>query len=419
MSDLLVDLLTQYGYAFIFCGILLENGGIPSPGHTLMLAGGFFAHEGKLSLSLVLTTGCAAAFLVDNIRFWAGRKKGIATFNRFPKIGRFFFKHQERFEQFVKHYGTVAVVLVRFVPGLQLVGAFLFGASRMNATRFVLFNLLGAAVWSAAYGLIGYFFGSSWNFLHAVLGKAGLLVFILFVLAIGAVLNQNKIINFLRYIQEKLGPAARATVFTSLVFALFVFFFKLTSEMREQETSGADQAITKSLSNLSSNSFILLMQFFSALASLPGIIILAVAGSTWALVQKRKKEAVAFAGVLLTSELLNLALKKQINRARPTSLNHLVEIHGSSYPSGHSMAAASAFFALAFLASKINPRLSKFFFCAAFLMMFAVGISRIALGAHFPTDVLAGFCAGLAVALTGEIILDFATLNRKNDREQF
>ena len=88
MPATLISLFARYGYLLIFAAVLLENAGVPSPGHTVMLGGGALAQQGHLSLPLVIATGALAAILGDNIGYLIGHRGGHALL---LKYGRFFF----------------------------------------------------------------------------------------------------------------------------------------------------------------------------------------------------------------------------------------------------------------------------------------------------------------------------------------
>ncbi|WOD43482.1 phosphatase PAP2 family protein [Hwangdonia lutea] len=110
---------------------------------------------------------------------------------------------------------------------------------------------------------------------------------------------------------------------------------------------------------------------------------------------KRKKYVVQISVVLFLSALSNLVLKRFINRARP-SIEHMVSVETLSYPSGHAMSAMAFYGFIIYLFYKFN--MNGFIkFTAIFilsLLILSIGISRIYLGVHFPSDILGGFIAG-------------------------
>jgi len=137
-----------------------------------------------------------------------------------------------------------------------------------------------------------------------------------------------------------------------------------------------------------------MMKFFSFIgAGFPVVIIIVLVLFILYKVLHHRREIILFLWVVIGSALLN-ALKLIFHRARPT-LHRIVNANGFSFPSGHSMAAFSLYGILAFLfwrhTSTLSGRLTLIVF--SFLMILMIGISRIYLGVHYPSDVLGGFLA--------------------------
>jgi undecaprenyl-diphosphatase len=133
--------------------------------------------------------------------------------------------------------------------------------------------------------------------------------------------------------------------------------------------------------------------------SVLALFVVAVAGSLAA-----RRQYHAFALLLVSTlggVLLNGLLKHVFARPRPPLAFHLTEVQSMSFPSGHAMESAIIYLTMAaLLARLVQPRLLRLYFVglAAFLT-FLVGVSRVYLGVHYATDVLAGWTAGLAWAL--------------------
>jgi undecaprenyl-diphosphatase len=140
----------------------------------------------------------------------------------------------------------------------------------------------------------------------------------------------------------------------------------------------------------------------TALGGVAGLCLLTLAIAGY-LLMCRKYRALGFlAAATLGGLLLSTGLKDMFSRPRPTVVPHLSYVATSSFPSGHSMLSATVYLTLGFLlASLVAERLLKVYFVlAALLLTLLVGISRVYMGVHYPTDVLAGWCAGLTWALT-------------------
>ncbi len=128
-------------------------------------------------------------------------------------------------------------------------------------------------------------------------------------------------------------------------------------------------------------------------------VIVIVVGYLWL----QRRFAALWLVVVSTSGgmLLTTILKGAFTRGRPTIVPHLTVVKSWSFPSGHSMLSAVVYLTLGALLARVTPqRVGKIYFVAvAVLITFLIGASRVYLGVHHPTDVLAGWAAGLVWAL--------------------
>lgn len=110
--------------------------------------------------------------------------------------------------------------------------------------------------------------------------------------------------------------------------------------------------------------------------------------------------SVAVILAIASSGLVTHVLKLGIDRMRPELVDHLTHSANASFPSGHALQATVAFLIIGALAAQAqqNPRIKALILASAALLIFLVGISRVYLGVHWPTDVLAGWCLGTAWA---------------------
>src|SRR5215212_7311266 len=174
--DRVLSLIEQYGYVVILFGVMLESTGVPLPGETILLASGVLVQQGHLDLEDAIVFGILGAVMGDQLGYWAGREGGRRFVLRW---GRYVFISPERLaraEAFFERHGGKAVFLARFFSGLRLFGALVAGISRMRWATFILYNVLGGAVWATAVVLLGYFLGSSLGLVERWLGRATLVL---------------------------------------------------------------------------------------------------------------------------------------------------------------------------------------------------------------------------------------------------
>jgi undecaprenyl-diphosphatase len=139
----------------------------------------------------------------------------------------------------------------------------------------------------------------------------------------------------------------------------------------------------------------------SASVLLPLVIIIVVA----LLCAKRRFEALLLTVSILSGAIIVYVLKAVVGRARP-DLWDTEWYWGSSFPSGHTLVVAALATATVIVANRIWPGSRKFAMLIAFAWIFSVGISRLVLGVHWPTDVLAAVCIGMFLPLATGIVLE-------------
>ena len=142
-----------------------------------------------------------------------------------------------------------------------------------------------------------------------------------------------------------------------------------------------------------------IMQTISMFGTLPALVSLSLAVIAWLLKVKSHRRLYAFVATMAGGAVLNALLKLYYHRARPDS--PLVLAHGYSFPSGHSMTAMAFYGTLAYVIyfSAEGHRIVRIIAVAACaLMVIAIGASRIYLGVHYFSDVVAGYAAGLCWA---------------------
>ena len=115
----------------------------------------------------------------------------------------------------------------------------------------------------------------------------------------------------------------------------------------------------------------------------------------------KRRMAVFVAVAVLSGMLAGVVLKRVFHRSRPDIVPHAVYVDSTSFPSGHSMMSAVTYLTLGALLARSHEqrRFRAYFLLLAVLLTVMVGITRVYLGVHWPTDVLGGWCVGAAWAM--------------------
>jgi len=192
------------------------------------------------------------------------------------------------------------------------------------------------------------------------------------------------------------------------ILLLLVVFMKLASEVFEGETQGFDRQILLALRDpadlahpIGPRWMLSAALDITALgsATVLGLTVFAVAG--FLLLQGLWRRALFVTAASLGGWFLNSSLKQLFQRPRPDVVPHLREAMSLSFPSGHALTSAAVYLTLGALSMHIAQRRLTKVYCISMAMLATamVGVSRIYLGVHYPTDVLAGWLIGLSWAL--------------------
>jgi undecaprenyl-diphosphatase len=139
----------------------------------------------------------------------------------------------------------------------------------------------------------------------------------------------------------------------------------------------------------------------TAIGGIAALTLVTAAVSGYLLICRKYGALALLLAATLGGLLLSTVLKERFDRPRPAVVPHKSLVMTSSFPSGHSLNSAVVYLTLGSLLAGLcrQRRLKFYFFSVALLLTFLVGVSRVYMGVHYPTDVLAGWCAGLAWAL--------------------
>lgn len=192
-------------------------------------------------------------------------------------------------------------------------------------------------------------------------------------------------------------------------------FLTLSGEVGENETATFDRAVLLWFRNpanpadpIGSRNFEEAMRDVTALGGFTFLTLVVLIASACLLFFRRPRQAVALALTVGLAEICAEALKVVYGRPRPDLVPHAAYVYSHSFPSGHATLSATTFLTLAAVLASLDSRrrYKAFIFSIAILVTLAVGISRVYLGVHWPTDVIAGWTLGAGWALAARLALE-------------
>jgi len=158
-------IIKTVGYIGLFAIIFAETGlliGFFLPGDTLLLSAGLLIQQDKVGLELwiLIPLLIAAAVIGDATGYQIGKHTGPRLFKR--EDSRLFHRdHLERAQRFYERHGGKTIILARFLAFVRTFAPTVAGAASMPYSKFVTYNIVGAALWVPSMTLMGYFFGKA------------------------------------------------------------------------------------------------------------------------------------------------------------------------------------------------------------------------------------------------------------------
>lgn len=441
----LIDFFAVHGrlaLAAVFISALAESlalVGTVFPGSTVVFAGGMLIGLKAIDPWAVSVAAVAGAILGDGISYRLGRRYQHEICAMWPIRN-----HPElmvRGQAYFAAHGGKSVFLGRFFGPLRAIVPIIAGMSRMPAGHFLAMNVLSAFVWAAAHLIPGALFGASLQLAGAVSARlvalVGLIVVGLWlvvqvihlVVRIGwpyVRLLQNRIAIhaqgrsgwLARLVLPLVDPARRESVSllvaaTLLIGGTWLFLGVVEDVITRDTLVKVDQAIYETLQGTRTGWFDDIMIVLTELGSAYVVIPVIVAAALWLAIVRRWQTLAYWIAAVVFAEFLVIVLKYGLERARPETLYELVDPY--SFPSGHAAMSIVVYGFLAFLLAHGKPGWQKVALALpAASIAVLVAFSRVYLGAHWFSDVVASI--GLGLAWIG--LLCIAYINHVTERPQ-
>ncbi|GHC76214.1 membrane protein [Pseudorhodoferax aquiterrae] len=171
--DFLLQTLAQYGIAFVFAMVLVEQLGAPIPAFPVLMLGGALAARGELGLAPLFAAAMAATLIADNLWYWAGERLGRRVLRLMCKLSLTPDGCVRQTESIFLRFGPASLVVAKFVPGFASVSTAMSGALRIRRATFVLFDAIGSALWIGLGVALGWLFAPAIEEALATLAELG------------------------------------------------------------------------------------------------------------------------------------------------------------------------------------------------------------------------------------------------------
>jgi undecaprenyl-diphosphatase len=435
-------LLETYGYFAVLVLVGLESLGLPLPGETALLTASAYAAAGHLSIVGVVAAAIVGAVLGDAGAYWIGRTGGLAVVRRYGRLLRIDDAKLERAHSFYRRHGGKTVFFGRFVSLLRILAALLAGVTRMPYGRFTLYNVAGGICWATLFGTLGYAFGRELPALERTAGQVAALIALLAALVVVVALVGPWLVHHAGELHTGLGRGItrlggwtpvrhlrerhpKAWAFLSRRFAageylglhltvglllslgaLWLFAGIAEDVVHHDPITEFDVTVANLLHQHASPTITELAKGITLLGSPAVIAPWGLIATVLLLARKEYLMAGGWVAALLGGGLLDGVLKQVFQRPRPAWDAPIVTAHGFSFPSGHAMASLVAYGMLAYLVWRElgRPRGRVALAGCTLVLVLLIGLTRMYLGVHYFSDVIAGYAAGtvwLTACITG------------------
>ncbi len=429
-----VDFLGQHQYLAILFAFLVAFGeallilGLFVPSTVVLVGLGTLIGLGKMAFWPVFAATVAGAIAGDALSFWAGVhwKQQIRTFWPFSRYGSL----MDKGEAFIARHGGKSIFIVRFIPGVKAVVPTIAGMMGMTTTRFALVNVGSAIVWAAAHLLPAVALGRGLQVAHAANPRIAILIGLA---AVAAVLSwvllrilrgilipaadrgrlalalwlerregrSRSLAGVLRNDDRKLEAAALIGL---AVVGLASFVLVLSAVVFDPQVALADAAIGQFVQGLrtdwATSAMVGITMLGDMAVLLPvAVLVIAVLVLSRQWIMAGTVTAASLAGVIFVP-----VFKALLHRARPIPMYQGAD--GFSFPSGHSTFATIIFGMLALLVARtVPPRFRGLVYSCFACLIVLIGVSRVYLQAHWPSDVIAGMLFGGALVSVAALLM--------------
>ena len=416
--------LIAFGEALLIIGLFV-------PSTAVLVGAGVLVGTGHLPFWPVFLATVIGAIAGDQVSYWAGRLYGqklktLWPLNRYPQL-------VARGEDFMQRHGGKSIAIGRFVPGVKAVVPGIAGMFGMGQLYFASINFSSGIVWAAAHVIPGILVGQG----LALAGElSGRLVFVLLILllivAVAGYLirlaaaglspflghflgrisawagarRSRSMRRFARAISPDNPRSLLIVLFAALCVTGLIAFTDIMFGIAARDTFlNADVSIfnlMKEMRNAPADEIMITLTMLGDSVVLIAMTLVMIAWLAW---HRAYRAAIAAAIAIAAGKIFVPILKIFIQRPRPLDLYSGAETF--SFPSGHATMSALIFGILAVLVSHSMGRWGRsLVYAVCSVIIIAIAYSRVYLGAHWFSDVLAGLIFGAVMTMAFAVVIE-------------
>ena len=174
----------------------------------------------------------------------------------------------------------------------------------------------------------------------------------------------------------------------------------LCTEVWEKEAFSLDRSLLLWIHQFANPQLDGAMLFITALGDPPMVITVFISTVVWLGMKRRYSDGIRFLIICAGGILINQVMKLFFAKPRPELWTRLINEHSFSFPSGHAVGSMVVYGFIAYILAKELPVYRRYIYAAASILIIAIGFSRLYLGVHYPTDIIAGYGVGILWLIT-------------------
>jgi membrane protein DedA with SNARE-associated domain/membrane-associated phospholipid phosphatase len=439
--------LGPYTYVLVGGLAFLETGafvGLIAPGETALLVGGVVAGHGEVNLFSLIAIVWVAAALGDTTSFFIGRRLGRGFLLRHGRMVGITEPRLEQVERYFERHGGKTILIGRFIGLVRALAPFIAGSSGLAYRRFVPYSILGAGAWAALFCTLGYIFWRSFDRVAKIAGQATFAFGLVVSIVVGVVYAVRRLrrpgekerlerwlerqeqrpalrplfavgrpiwrrvlrpvwrvaLPQLRFLWARLTPGGLGLEFTTAlavaVGGLYAFGLLTAVVNDHPEAFPLDRTGLDLARDLRTGTMVDAAKLVTQLGSPPVAGAVVAAAAALLATRRRWPELAALlAGAVLVYLAVHIT-KAAVDRPRPAG--GLMHARGSSYPSAHA-AYSTVWIAAALSVTRVLSGLARetALVLAGIVIAAVVGLTRVYLHVHYPTDVAGGWALGVGL----------------------